>query len=82
MASKRLIFSQNEWIEVELPLGHDPNWTEQDTYYYGVIWALACRKGFTTQKARELAEAAVSKRVYPGIIFNTRIEHDLISLEE
>lgn len=82
MSLTRLIFSQNEWLEVHLPKGYDPNWSEEDTYYYALIWSLAFRKGFSEKRSRELAEAAVSKRVYPGIVFISQTEKDLHSLED
>lgn len=82
MTQTRLVFSKGEWIDVELPKGYDPNWTTQDTYYYATIWALASSKGFSRQKASQLGEAAVSKRMYPGILFYSQIEKDLLSLED
>lgn len=82
MTESRLVFSNGDWIDVALPKGYDPNWTTQDTYYYATIWALASRKGFSRQKARQLAEAAVSKRIYPGILFYSQIEKDLLSLDD
>jgi hypothetical protein len=81
MLLTRLVFSGNEWIEVSLPAGYDPNWTEQDTYFYAVVWGLAFRKGFSQQKTSQLAEAAVFKRVYPGIQFFDSLEKDLESLQ-
>jgi hypothetical protein len=82
MSRTRLVFSNNEWLSVELPPGHDPNWSEEDTYYYATVWALAYRKGFSTYKSKILAEAAVSKKMYIGILFTSDIEHELKGLEE
>jgi hypothetical protein len=77
----QLVFSENEWLEVKVPAGYDPNWTQQDQYFYAVIWALAFRKGFSEQKASQVAEAAVFKKIYPGIQFFDSLEKDLRFLQ-
>ena len=81
MSNTRLIFSNNAWVEVNLPSTLDPTWTDGDTYYYSMVWALAVSKGFEKRKADILAECATYKRVCPGITFDSRTEFEIGLLE-
>jgi hypothetical protein len=76
----RLIFSKGQWIQVLLPIGHDPCWSKGDTYYYARMWATSVEKGFSTKRAEVIAEAAVAKRMYPEIIYDRSLESDIQSL--
>ena len=50
MPTNMLVYSDTDWITVELPTGYDPNWTSKDCMFYGVLYALALRKGFSQKK--------------------------------
>lgn len=76
----RYIFSKGEWICVNLPKGHDPCWSISDTWYYATIWAAFVRKGHDSQRATILAEAAVTKRMYPDTQYDSILEKDLLSV--
>ena len=76
----RLIFSKGQWIQVLLPKGHDPCWSNGDTYYYARMWATSVEKGFSSERAQVIAEAAVAKSMYPEIVYNKSLESDIQSL--
>jgi hypothetical protein len=66
-----LIFSNNVWISVDVPIGHDPTWSNSDIWYYCLMKAAS-----TTQ----IAEAATYKRKY-GVTYTKELEKsiDLVS---
>jgi hypothetical protein len=74
-----LIFSPSsmDWINVDIPEGHNMDWSSSECMYYGTLFTLASQNGFDRKRAVILAEAGVSKRLYPGILFNISIEDDL-----
>ena len=78
----RVVYSAGNWIEVPLPVGRDPCWTEGDCFRYSTMFALAQEKGHSRARAAVLAEALVAKRVYPGLVFGESIENDLEGLEK
>ena len=71
-----IVFSKGDWIDVPLPKGYDPCWSKADKYYYATVWA-ACVDKFPSEKAETLAEAAVIKRMYPEISFQSALEAEL-----
>jgi hypothetical protein len=77
---ERLMFVQNVWKRVRIPKGHDPSWVEADFLYYARCWASAQEKGFSDKRSEQLAEAFVSKRLYPGITYEKELEKDILSL--
>ncbi len=80
MAS-RVVFSQGRWIQVRIPPCHDPAWTASDLWYYAASWASATARGFSETRAEQIAEAVVSKRLYPGCVFYKDLERDIQSLQ-
>jgi len=76
MLKKVVVFAKNTWFHVPLPVGHDPSWLEADALYYGTVF-LAAAERFPTSRAVCIAEAAVSKRLYPGLVYDKSIEEDL-----
>lgn len=76
----RLIFSKGEWITVHLPKGYDPCWSPSDTWFYAAMWASSIRKGHDEKKATVLAEAAVTKRMYPETLYDPVLEKSIIEL--
>ncbi len=80
MSAHRLVFSQGRWVSVKLPLAHDPAWTESDMWYYAVSWVAAVARGFSETRAEQIAEAVVSKRLYPGCVFYRELEEDMKTL--
>lgn len=76
----RLVFSNNIWRSVKIPKGYDPCWIEADFLYYASCWVLAESKGFSEQRSEQLAEALVSKRLYPDLFYDKVLEKDLKSL--
>ncbi len=75
-----LVFSNNIWVSVPIPKGHDPSWTQADSYYYATSYTVAKEKGFSEKQAVILAEALVSKRLYPGLVYDKCLEQDLLNL--
>ena len=80
MERSRLVISQNTWKQIDLPKGYDPCWNSADMWYYATIYAAAEAKGFSSQKATILAEAAVSKRLYPGLQYDKLLEEEITSI--
>jgi hypothetical protein len=80
MKTTKLVFSQNLWKEVPMPKGHDPSWISADFWYYASLYAAAEAKGFTAQRASIVAEAAVSKRLYPGLMYDKTLEEEIASI--
>lgn len=76
----RLVFSAGRWLQVALPVGHDPAWTQADTWTYAVAFAAAVQKGFAEKRAEQLAEAVVSKRLYPGLVCCRDLESDILRI--
>ena len=76
-----LTISQNGWISVQLPKGADPTWSDADRFFFGAKWVTARELGFSERRAQQLAEAAVSKRLYPGLRFDRALEKELASLD-
>ena len=72
--------SSMDWITVNIPEGHNMDWSSSECMYYGTLFTLASQNGFDRKRAVIIAEAGVSKRLYPGIIFDSSIEYDLKSL--
>jgi hypothetical protein len=75
----RLVFSNGKWVSVPLPID---SWTEEYIWYYSTIYAacLAKHTNISPQKASSIAEAAVYKRMYPDLSYNTVLEGELRSL--
>ena len=76
----RVVFSAGRWLQVKLPVGHDPAWTQADTWTYAVAFAAGMQKGLTEKRAEQVAEAVVSKRLYPGLVFPRVLEEDILGL--
>lgn len=68
------------WTSVSLPKGIDPTWSESDNYFYAARFVAAQESGFSEKRSVQLAEAAVSKRLYPGLEFDRVLEADLKAL--
>lgn len=75
-----MILGTSGWTTVALPRGHDPTWTSSDKYFYAARLVAAQESGFSPKRAAQLAEAAVSKRLYPGLEFDRVMEADLEKL--
>ena len=74
-----LVFSNNSWIHVDIPVGHDPSWSTADMSFYGTMFAAASQL-FPTERAVSIAEAVVSKRLYPGLVYDKVLERDIASI--
>lgn len=67
-----LVFSKGEWITVPLP---SEQWSFQDQLLYGNVYAYATReRNVPSEKASQIAEAVVFKRLYPGTVMNNELE--------
>ena len=75
-----LVFLSGNWIDVAIPRGHDPSWIDSDKFHYATMYTAAVSKGFAEKRAASIAEAAVSKRLYPGLQYDSALEEDLRSL--
>ena len=80
MQKSRLVFSQNMWKNIIIPKGCDPSWNSADLWYYATMLAAAEAKGFTPQRASVVAEAAVHKRLYPGLMYDKTLEEEIASI--
>jgi len=76
-----VVFTNDAWVSVTIPKGHDPCWTTSDTYYYASSYIAAKTAGFPEKRSEILAEAFVSKRIYPGLVFDQLLENDLQNLK-
>jgi hypothetical protein len=76
----RVVFSAGRWLQVKLPIGHDPAWTQADTWTYATAFAAAVQKGLTEKRAEQVAEAVVSKRLYPGLVYPRVLEGEILDL--
>jgi hypothetical protein len=77
---QRMIFSKNRWTTVTIPRGYDPAWTDSDLWYFATAWVAADGKGFAAKRCEQIAEAVVSKRLYPGLTFGKELERDIAAL--
>lgn len=75
-----VVFTNDMWVTVGIPKGHDPCWGTSDKYYYASSYTAAKALGFPEQRARVLAEALTSRRLYPGLVYEKSIEQDLRNL--
>lgn len=75
-----LILGSSGWTSVSLPKGFDPTWSDADKYFYAARFVAAQESGFSEKRSAQLAEAAVSKRLYPGLEFDCILEVDLRKL--
>ena len=81
MSSEQVVvLSGGEWISVRMPCGRDPAWTSTDSWVYAAAFAGAQRAGHSPEKASILAEAIVHRRLYPGIVYEDRMEQDISAL--
>lgn len=69
-----VLSSTGQWVTVQPPKGHDPSWQAPDLMRYAVLFQDAVEKGVDAQRAEQLAEAAVNKRLYPGLVYHTTLE--------
>ena len=75
----RLVLSGGQWRSIDLPTGRDPTWTVAEEY----IFAAAYTSGlllFSESRARNIAEACVLRRLYPGLRFDAPMERDIQSI--
>ena len=72
-----IILSNNSWLSIPPPVGHDPSWLSADSFFYATMF-VAAKEFFPHDRAVILAEAAVNKRLYPGIVYDSSIEDDLL----
>jgi len=75
----RLVFSKGQWVSVALPMGHDPAWTQADCWTFATAF-VAAKRVFSEKRAEQVAEAVVSKRLYPGLHYPRELEEDIAKL--
>jgi hypothetical protein len=75
-----ILSSTGEWVTVQPPKAYDPSWQSQDMMRYAVVFQKAVEKGFSTKSAEVLAEAIVNRRLYPGLVYSSRLEQDILCL--
>lgn len=75
-----ILSSTGEWITVQPPKAHDPSWQAQDIMRYAVLFQSAVEKGYSPQRAEVIAESIVNRRLYPGLVYSSRLEQDILSL--
>jgi hypothetical protein len=67
---------KSEWVSVNIPFTQ--NWSKSDTFYYARVYLTCVQKGIDEKQAHILAEAAVFKRLFPGVLYSKQIEEQLI----
>ena len=75
----RLVLSEGQWVSISLPKGRDSSWTVADEYAFAAAYASAIRK-YQHARATNIAEAAVLRRMYPGLLFDKLLEKDIQSI--
>lgn len=74
--SSRIVFSAGSWVSIRLPVGHDPAWTSADKWLFATVFA-AAKQVVSAKRAEQVAEAVVSKRLYPGLCYSRELEGDI-----
>jgi hypothetical protein len=75
------VFWQDAWHTVDLPKTRDQRvWSAACDFVYGITWMASVAAGKGEVRAEQLAEAAVFKRLYPGVVFDSVLEGDLVLL--
>ena len=68
-----VVLCRNQFLEVLVPEG-----LEGEEYFYGTLLLhLQQEKGIAAERAKQIAEAAVYKRLYPGLVYGKLLEEDL-----
>ena len=70
-----VVFSDNRFVEVRVPEG-----LEGEELVYATFFCSFLQKGWDEAKARRVAEAAVYKRLYPGLGYGKMLEGELKEL--
>lgn len=73
----KLVFSNGKWTHVRIPFNTDPCWLSSDILYYATIYAAASQSGATEKRAVIIAEAAVNKRIYKDLVYDSGLEADI-----
>jgi hypothetical protein len=76
-ASVRLVRSGDGWLEVSLPAGLDPLWSDADRWVYAAAYGAAVARGFVEARAVVIAEAIVFKKLYEGMKYDVSLERDI-----
>lgn len=74
-----IVFSskQNSWILVKVPAELCVEGYEE---MYATLFTHLVDKGVSEQRASQIAEAAVLKRQYPGLQYDSKLENDLLQM--
>ena len=75
--SVRLVRSGETWLEVTLPAGLDPLWSDADRWVYAAAYAAALARGFIEARAVIIAEAIVCKHLYEGTVYDKTLEEEI-----
>jgi len=77
----KIVFSNGEWVYVNIPANVDPCWMTEDIWYYATVCAAALDKLKCDEKrAAVIAEAAVYKRIYKDMVYDAKLEEDISSV--
>jgi|MesohylFT_1024984.scaffolds.fasta_scaffold138022_2 hypothetical protein len=77
----KIVFSNGEWVYVNIPANVDPCWMTEDIWYYATVCAAALRTlGCDEKRAAVIAEAAVYKRIYKDMVYDAKLEEDISSV--
>ena len=77
MPESRIVRSGEAWLEVTLPAGLDPLWSDADRWIYAAAYGAAIARGFPDARAVIIAEAIVCKRLYEGIVYDKTLEQEI-----
>jgi hypothetical protein len=75
--SVRLVRCGETWLEVSLPVGLDPLWSDADRWVYAAAYAAGLARGFVEARAVVIAEAIVFKKLYEGMKYDVSLERDI-----
>jgi hypothetical protein len=77
MPETRIVWCGETWLEVSLPAGLDPLWSDADRWVYAAAYAASLARGFLEARAVVIAEAIVIKRLYEGTKYDVSLERDI-----
>ena len=72
-----ILSNTNTWVDVQLPVGHDPSWRASQKWMYAVRFQAAEEKGVSVVRAVQIAEAIVNRSLYPGLVYERSLEEDI-----
>lgn len=67
-----VLCKRGEWVSVAISTP-DPSWMEADKWYYSVVYVSSKDEGNSEKVSKQIAEAAVYRRLYQGLEYSQKI---------